>query len=285
MPGTDRSVPGSRTVYLTLDIEPDYGRCRTLAILDRAGEFLDWARHEQVPLTAFVTGRLIEQGHPVVAHLQSAGASVELHGYEHALSGFGTMRDSHAEEIERGTAAYAKRFGRLPAGYRAPAGVIGAEDIRLLNRLGYGYDSSIFPVRRPGRYDCRHLPHSPFRWEDLRLLEFPIALLTSRIPAGLTFINLLGPRLSARLLLRAAPVPPSPLVLDGHLHNLFQDRAARANLPWKLRGIYALGQRAGGLPGLRTLVEELRRRGCAFGNLTAAALAASSELLPSARLW
>jgi peptidoglycan/xylan/chitin deacetylase (PgdA/CDA1 family) len=281
MSRTDSPDHPQGTVCLTLDVESDYARSQTVTILDRAGPFFQWVREEQVPITAFVTGRLIEQANPIVEQLQSAGISVELHGYSHSVSEFGTMHSSHADEIERGTDAYAKRFCRVPTGYRAPSGIVSAEDIRLLDRLGYRYDSSIFPVRRPGRYDFTGVPRSPFRWEGLHLAEFPVALLSPRIPAGLTFTNLLGSRVSAMLLARSAPVPPAPMVIDGHFHNMFSDPQALRSLPLRLRCVYTLGQWSGGLAGVRALVGRLRWRGFVLGNLTQTVQATAVERLPS----
>jgi hypothetical protein len=53
-----------------LDVESDYARSPTLTVLDRTGPFFEWVRDEKVPFTAFVTGRLIEQAHPIVDQLQ-----------------------------------------------------------------------------------------------------------------------------------------------------------------------------------------------------------------------
>ena len=209
---------------------------------------------------------------------------MELHGYAHDVSGFGTMHSSHAEEIERGTDVYVRKFGRVPTGYRAPSGIVSAADLRLLDRLGYRYDSSIFPVRRHGRYDFSSLPHHPFRWEGLHMAEFPLALLTSRVPAGLTFMNLLGSRISSMILARSASASPAPLVIDGHFHNLFPAPEALRALPLAFRFIYKLGELAGGLACLRALVYNLRERGLVFGNLAQVAQITRSEHLPAVNL-
>ncbi len=263
-PPAGRASPPA--LCLTLDVESDYGRSATAAILDKADSFFHWIRTERIPVTAFVTGRLIEQGHRIIDLLAAAGAAVELHGYAHATRDFGTMYNSHAEEIERGTAAYRRRFGRAPAGYRAPLGIISAEDLRLLDRLGYRYDSTVFPVKRPGRYDFSALPRTPFRWAGLNLAEFPVALLTPDMPAGLSFINLLGPALSARLIRRSAaarsPVAGcAPLIIDGHFHNLYAHSAALSRLPLALRAVYVIGRWSGGLACTQRLVDTLRRAG------------------------
>jgi len=284
VPATLASPARRPALCLTFDIEPDYGRRPTFGILDKADPFFDWIRAERVPVTAFVTGRIIEQGHRIVDRLLAAGIAVELHGYAHAPEAFGTMHGSHADEIQRGTDAYIRRFGHVPTGYRAPSGVVSADDLRLLDRLGYRYDSSIFPVRRPGRYDFAALPRQPFRWGGLRLLEFPAALLTSRLPAGLTFINLLGPSISARLIRRAAGPAPGPLVIDGHFHNLFTDRPALAGLPWALRAVYTAGRWSGGLRCTRNLVDRLRRAGFKPSDLREIAAHTQATDIPAVEL-
>lgn len=277
------TAPAQRPLCLTLDVESDYGRTESFAILDRAAAFFDWIRDERVPLTAFVTGRLIARGHPILDRLVACGAALELHGHAHDPAHFGTMFDSHAEEIEQGTAAYQRRFSRLPSGYRAPSGIVGADDLQRLARLGYRYDASIFPVRRPGRYDFTPLPHSPFRWQGLGLVEFPVSLLNARVPAGLTFINVLGPGLSASLIRRAAPAA-GPVVLDGHFHNLFTDRQAMAGLPLGLRAVYTAGRWSGGLACTQALVRRLRRHGYEPADLRTLAEATPAATLPEVGL-
>lgn len=279
-------APPRPRLCLTLDVEQDYGRTDTYRILRMTDPFMQWVREERVPLTAFVTGRLIADGHPIVDQLAAAGAAVELHGFNHSMASLSTMYDSHAAEIEQGTAAYEKRLGRRPLGYRAPAGVVSAADLRLLDQLGYRYDSSIFPVCRAGHYDFRALPSHPFRWAKLRLLEFPVGLLTSRIPAGLSFTNLMGPRLSIFLMRRsidrltATSAADAPFVLDGHFHNLFADPEARSALPPLLACMYRLGEWMGGLDALRAMFAALRGRGIVPASLADVALQPPRESWP-----
>ena len=282
---TVSEAPARRpAVCLTFDVEPDYGRRPTFGILDKADSFFDWIRAERVPVTAFVTGQIIERGHRIVDRLLAAGIAVELHGYAHDAAAFGTMHGSHADEIQRGTDAYVGRFGRVPTGYRAPSGVVSADDLRLLDRLGYRYDSSVFPVRRAGRYDFTAMPRRPFRWGGLGLIEFPVALLTPHVPAGLTFINLFGPTLSAWLVRRTAGPHPGPLVLDGHFHNLYADAGALAGLPWALRAVYTAGRWSGGLRCTRLLVERLRGAGFEPSDLREMAARTQSADTPTLEL-
>lgn len=270
-------------VYLTLDVEPDYGRSNSLACMDKAGPFFDWVRAESIPLTAFVVGSLLERGHRVVDRLLEQGIPIAVHGYTHGAGTLGTMRTSHEDEIRRGFEAASARLGRRPAGYRAAAGIISRADLTVMASLGLRYDASVFPLRRPGRYDFRRLPRTPFRWGGTGLVEIPFGLLAPAAPAGMTFLNLAGPWLGPGLVMRAArglPGSPAWYVVDVHLHNLFSNFASMRGLPAGLSAVYLAGAFAGGFRVLRRIVESLRTRGIALGNLESAALRLAPAALP-----
>ena len=287
MAATEDPGAGGVTVYLTLDIESDYGRSRTYRVLDKAAPFFAWVRSEQIPLTVFVVGELLQRGHPIVETCLEAGIPIGVHGFSHAPDTFGTMHSSHADEIRRGAEAYAGRVGRKPAGYRAAGGIIGRDDVRLMNELGFRYDASVFPLRRAGRYDFSGLRRTPFRWEGTRLVEIPFGLLTPSLPAGMTFINLVGVALGARLVAREARRlggEPAWHVTDLHLHNLFAHYPAMGCLPFVLRLIYLAGAVTGGLSTLQRMTARLRRAGFRFGNLEADALRLDAGQLPVVKL-
>ena len=269
--GTDSDMRAG-ALCLTLDVEPDYGRGQTYTILDMAGPFFEWLRAEQVPLTAYVVGELFAQGHHVIDDLLNAGASVGLHGFHHDARTWGDLHTDHADEIQQSTDAYVARVGRKPAGYRAPAGILSRNDILLLDRLGFRYDTSVFPLHRPGRYNLSHLPRTPFLWRETKLLEMPIGLLTSRLPAGMTFINLLGVTLSTHLMRREVRAlsrggRAGPYVVDLHLHNLFAHPPVLKALPPGMRLVYTIGGRCNGFAALKAIVGKLRRAGLVFRSI------------------
>ncbi len=267
-------IQNSFRVCLTIDVESDYGRSDRYEILDRTGPFFEWLRREQVPLTAFITGRLLERGHAVIDSFQSAGVPIGVHGFEHSTENFGTMNTSHEDEIRRGVDAYVKRIGRPPAGYRAPLGIVSREDIRLLSQLGLRYDASVFPVRRPGRFDFSALPRTPFRWEGTSLVEMPFGMLTNSVPAGMSFINLIGAPLAARLLRQSS-------VVDIHFHNLFTHYPSMSGLPAGLRLMYLAGAWMNGFSCLKSLVGKLRNAGAVFSCLETDALGLRPDSLPA----
>src|SRR5688500_12864270 len=139
MMAQSETKPSRARVSLTIDVERDYGRADSHSILDRAAPFFDWLYDEQLPLTAFVTGQLLEQGRASVEAVRRAKASSAVHGFTQAAATSGAMITSHEEDSRRGVEAYTQRVGRPPAGYRAPAGIVSREDVLLLDRLGLRY--------------------------------------------------------------------------------------------------------------------------------------------------
>ena len=269
---------------LTIDVEQDYGRAGTYGVLDKAAPFIDWIREEKIPVTAFVIGRLFQEGHPIIDSLLNAGASLGVHGFSHSPGIFRDMHTNHADEINKGLAAFERRVGRKPAGYRAPAGVISRDDVLMIDKLGFRYDASVFPMRRPIRYDFSQLPKSPFRWNGTGLVEIPFGLLTRRLPAGMSFINLFGPKLSAYLARRMTAGShdgdPAYYVTDIHLHNLFTSYQAMGCLPFAMRLIYLAGSFTGGFPTLVKFVDSMRHQGFVLYDLEAYALSLKAEQLP-----
>ena len=277
------------TVCLTLDVEPDYARTRTFGILDQTTPFFDWYVSAGVPITAFVTGQLLEQGHALVDRLLTAGLSIGLHGFSHAPQAFGTMHDAHADELQRGIAAYERRLGRRPIGYRAPAGIISRADLLFLDQAGFRYDASVFPLKRPRRYDFSRLPCVPFKWAGTKLVEMPFGRMMRGVPAGMTFINLLGARLSVLLIRQQCAAlaglgfgqGQSPYVVDAHFHNLFTDRDALRSLPPFLKLVYRAGSMGSGLTRLADVVTRLRDGGAVFADLDAEAQRMAATDLPT----
>lgn len=271
--------PSSSSAYLTLDIEPDYARTGRYELLATGQRFIAWAKARALPVTAFVVGELFDRGHPLIDALAAAGIPVELHGYAHAQQDFGDAATDHRAEIEKAVKAYGRRMGRPPLGYRAPLGIIGKEDLTLLRDAGLYYDASIFPMRRRGRYDFRGLPGKPFRWAGLDLIELPFGLLTSRLPAGMTFINLLGRFGGARLVRRQCATHPF-YVIDAHLHNFYAQPRSLRRLPLALQMVYLGGHVLGGLSLLDKLVRSLAAAGIRWGELNKDVPCLARESLP-----
>lgn len=129
----------------------DWGRLqsRVAAQMEVLLELL--ARHG-ARATCFVVGWLAERQPELVRAIARAGHEVASHGWEHAKVTSLTpaqFRDS----IRRSKQVLEEILGAPVLGYRAPNYSIlrgGEWALDILLEEGYRYDSSLFPVRRPG---------------------------------------------------------------------------------------------------------------------------------------
>lgn len=232
----------ARQLFLTLDLEEDgAGIAPGVAYecAEQAAELTALLRPTGVKLTIFVSGRLLEE-RPDLVELYDRDLTVfENHGYDHGAVRRVPTR-TPLENVEAGHEAYHRFFGQPPRGYRAPNGMIGQPELRKLAEFGYRFDSSIFPTRFPGRFDWSAAPATDFVWEGLGLLECPISVTRRfKIPAGVSYMQLIGWPLYRRLLAEAWP---ERLVIDLHPHDIFPGSWHRS-LPRHLRLAYGRARR------------------------------------------
>jgi polysaccharide deacetylase family protein (PEP-CTERM system associated) len=134
--------------------------------------------------TFFVLGWLAVHRPNVVRAIANAGHEVASHGFWHESL---TLLDPERfrEDIRASKNALEQLVGTAVFGYRAPNFSIvpgGEWAFDVLLEEGYAYDSSLFPVRRPGYGypEARRVPHVIERASG-SLAEFPLA--TTRILA------------------------------------------------------------------------------------------------------
>jgi polysaccharide deacetylase family protein (PEP-CTERM system associated) len=128
--------------------------------------------------TFFILGWIAEHRPQVVRAIAAAGHEIASHGFWHervtALD-----RDSFRDDVRSSKRALEDLISAEVIGYRAPSfsivpGWEWAFDVLL--EEGYKYDSSLFPIRRPG-YGYPGSPRVPHFIERPggRLAEFPLA--------------------------------------------------------------------------------------------------------------
>ncbi len=155
-------------------------------------ELLDLLGRTETRGTFFILGWVADHHPALVRRIAGHGHEVASHGWDHRL----VMDQEPAEfrgSVRRTRDLLEQLVGVAVTGFRAPSYSIvpGCEwALDVLVEEGYRYDSSLFPVRRPGgRYgypDGRVDPH----WLDRpagRIAELPPATLTIgrwRVPAG-----------------------------------------------------------------------------------------------------
>lgn len=262
-----RRSPNKAAVF-SIDVEPDYNGDRTEA-LDRLPDLLAAVREAELPLTAFVVGRLFTNRPDLCAQLVEAGADVQLHCHDHRDSG-----DS-AESLGRGIAAYRSFVGAPPLGYRAHTYRLTEELLSAVVSEGFAWDSSILPGFGLGNHRHRAFRRSgSLRRDDYfviddALIEFPVASWrTLGIPFTHSYRQLMGSFVES-LLDRALSLPRL-LVYDMHMVDLVPDgRVWQAPLPlWLKCGHALVRRRRRGFDDLIGLAERLRELGYEWTTLS-----------------
>ncbi len=207
----------TKTICLTIDIEPDFGGLAGHQhyygkyYLNKLKDLLD---RFNLKLTAFVTGKTLEDNPEILDLLKAMNAEVEQHSYSHIV-----RHKNKIEDIEKGIETHRRIIGSTPYGYRSPQGIINKEEALFLEKMGLKYDSSIFPFFFPGRFNRLNFPTEPFLIKGTSILEIPFAVIPKiRFPIGLSYIQLFG--LNFYKFLFKMFGMPSLLVFDFHSYEL-----------------------------------------------------------------
>lgn len=153
---------------------------RLLELLQSAG----------VKATFFTLGWVAERHPELIRRIARLGHEIASHTWWHRKVASSTVAEFR-EEVHRSRHLLEQVSGTAVVGFRAPSFSIvpGTEwAFDVLIEEGYRYDSSLFPIRRPGY----GYPRAPLRPHVIsrptgRLLEFPLAtidLWAFRIPAA-----------------------------------------------------------------------------------------------------
>ena len=160
----DGIVP--RHEWATLESRVCANTDRLLAIFDEAG----------VRSTFFVLGWVAERFPELVARIANQGHEIASHGYAHRLI-YDQTPLAFRDDVRRAKALLEDAGGRRVFGYRAPSYSVTSQSLWALDVLleeGYGYDSSIFPIRHD-RYGIPLSGRAPYPIERKAgtLMEVP----------------------------------------------------------------------------------------------------------------
>lgn len=165
----------------------DYQPSRVEANTDRLLELLDQYRAKA---TFFTLGWVAERKPELIRRIATQGHELASHTWWHRRV-FRDAPEAFREDVRKSKAILEDLGGTRVVGFRAPSFSIipGAEwAFDILLEEGYSYDSSLFPIRRPG-YGYPNAPAIPHRITrgSGSLLEFPLATanrLGLRIPVA-----------------------------------------------------------------------------------------------------
>ena len=127
--------------------------------------------------TFFVLGWVAERHPSLVREIVEAGHELGCHSYAHRLIYEMTPEEFRAD-TQRAKAAIENATGIAVGAYRAPTFSITGRSLwafEILAELGFGVDSSIFPIRN-GLYGIPGAPREPFRIgiAGRSILEYPL---------------------------------------------------------------------------------------------------------------
>jgi len=271
-----------KVVYLTLDVEQDYGSLLeepSYKGLEHIPDLVKFLKGKNIPLTCFVQGSLLKTHSAQVKQLAGLDVEFELHSFSHPRA-----KDANVKsEIESGKQAYFNFFGKEPVGYRCPDGVINKEDYEVLAANGFKFDSSVFPSLRPGAFCNLRTPIKPYLLNNTKIVEFPITVPSSiiRIPIALSYIKLFG---KPYLYFLKTFALPKLIVFGFHLHDLFEIDSSN-NIPlekfpfidrWIFKRIYQ--KKKNGLRILNEFIIMLEKKGYTFSKLINVYEALSEEV-------
>ncbi|HZQ59740.1 MAG TPA: polysaccharide deacetylase family protein [Casimicrobiaceae bacterium] len=106
------------------------GLPRLMALLERRG----------IAATVFITASDAQRHPDAVRALHEAGHEIAARGAD--LTPLPTLGDRQRDALARGRDTLASIIGEPPKGFRAPAGELAPDTLRLLAELGFEYDSS-----------------------------------------------------------------------------------------------------------------------------------------------
>ena len=153
---------------------------------------LDLLAEVQVRGTFFVLGWIADRHPALVRSIADAGHEIGSHGWDHRRV-TDQAPDQFRDSVRWSRDVLEQLTGRPVTGFRAPSfSIVPGHEwaLDILIEEGYRFDSSLFPIRRPGgRYGYPGSPVDPY-WLQRppgRLAELPPATLSLggwRLPAG-----------------------------------------------------------------------------------------------------
>jgi polysaccharide deacetylase family protein (PEP-CTERM system associated) len=158
--------------------------CRVERNVERILELLE---ESGAQATFFTLGWIAERYPALVRRVVAGGHELASHGYAHLRATDQTPAEFLADII-RAKALLEDIAGVRVSGYRAPSFSIGKQNswaFDCIAEAGYGYSSSVYPIRHD-HYGMPDAPRFPYR-PRADLLEIPVttaAVLKRNLPAG-----------------------------------------------------------------------------------------------------
>lgn len=206
---------------VSVDVEQDLaefehgsGGSRTFRSVENLDRILAVFNNFAARGTLFITGEVLER-YPSLVEGWSSRHEIACHGYYHVPL-YALSSDERSRQLGDFCRAYGRILGGSPRGFRAVMHTIDNLQLKLLERSGFVYDSSVVPNYVPFRKYVGYrgkAPGQPYHPScdnyrekgEHRILEIPNSPLIFGIPLVGTWIRVLGPGLYRALLTLRKP--------------------------------------------------------------------------------
>jgi peptidoglycan/xylan/chitin deacetylase (PgdA/CDA1 family) len=200
-----RAVGQNKICVVSIDVEEDIGntgknRFRGVENLDRVLKIFQMF---EIKATLFVTGEVLE-AYPYLIERWSKIHEIACHGYYHTPL-YVLSLSEREKQLDDFCRLYERIVSDKPKGFRAVRHTIDSDQLKLLEKFGLSYDSSVMPnypfVRKYVGYKGK-APTEPYfpdyddykRRGDMKVLEIPVTPLIFGIPLSGTWIRVFGPK-------------------------------------------------------------------------------------------
>ena len=199
-----RATKKMKTCMVSIDVEEDLNlRTKTFNGVEELNKILDVFDKFDIGATLFATGEVLET-YPNLIVEWSSKHEIACHGYYHV-----PLRELSISEREKQLRDFCKLYQRIlgqkPKGFRAVQHTVDNTQLKLLEEVGFKYDSSVVPKYVPLRkyvgYKGRaptepyHPSYDNYRERGhLQILEIPVTPLAFGVSLYGTWFRLLGTR-------------------------------------------------------------------------------------------
>jgi hypothetical protein len=158
-----------RKIAFTIDSEKDFKKDSYNDIKTKLPKLAKVLKKRGIKATFFATSDCLKKYPGIFKKLEKGGHEIALHGHLHERWDVLPLKEKE-EKLNKAIAVYKKVFGKNPLGFRAPQFSADFELVKLLNKKGFVYDSSIvqFPLTQTIFFPSRlllYLKQCFIRWE------------------------------------------------------------------------------------------------------------------------
>jgi polysaccharide deacetylase family protein (PEP-CTERM system associated) len=157
-------------------ISCDQWDCCDLRVVENTHRILRVLDRRRTHATFFILGWVAKKCPSLVKEIADAGHEIASHGYRHELV-YRLSPDKFRDDISRSKSILESLVGKPVLGYRAPSFSITHEStwaIDILKKVGFIYDSSIFPTSFHNRYGFNGASARAFCFSN-GLVELPLS--------------------------------------------------------------------------------------------------------------